>query len=101
MTNDERETFKRALDRWGTEAQVNMLHEEIGELLVALNKLWRTNGAEERGACRVHVVEEIEDVRIMLDQMLILMGATEHQADVERLTKVQRLRHRLGMPVLP
>ena len=101
MTNDERETFKRALDRWGTEAQVNMLHEEIGELLVALNKLWRTNGAEERGTCRVHVVEEIEDVRIMLDQMLILIGVTEKEAENQRRAKVQRLRTRLGRPVLP
>ena len=80
--------IKRAIETYGTEAQIGMLHEEMGELMVAINKCERAGYTAEAVA---HVCEEIADVQIMLDQMRIIFGPTE---DIEH-AKLLRLRERL------
>lgn len=69
--------YEKAIDLWGMEAQTNMVVEEIAEFLKALMKMWRThynlNGKsvtyEER---RKKLIEEMADVRIMLEQTQIM-----------------------------
>lgn len=58
----------KALKKWGLKAQETILTEEIGELLQAVSKYRRSNGAE---LSRENLAEEIADVRIMLTQMEI------------------------------
>lgn len=97
MTNDDRELFQSALDEWGAEAQVGMLHEEIGELLTVLNKIRRELSGASWSALRGNALEEIEDVRIMLDQMVVMFKSPdEHQADL-RNHKIGRLRDLIQM----
>ncbi|MCK9358066.1 MAG: hypothetical protein M0R22_13125 [Dehalococcoidia bacterium] len=98
MTKEERDTFQTALDEWGPEAQVGMLHEEMGELMTVLNKLRRESypGAS-WSALRGNALEEIEDVRIMLDQMAVMLKSDEaHQGEL-RQGKMQRLRELLRL----
>jgi hypothetical protein len=95
MTPEERETFVDAIRTWGPQAQVNMLHEEIGELMVALNKLAREKPGGGREMLSGRVTEEVEDVRIMLDQVLVIVEATDAEVRNWRDTKVERLRYRL------
>ena len=78
----------RAVKTYGNIAQIGMLHEEMGELMVAINKYKRAGYTDEAVA---HVREEIADVQIMLDQMRILFGPTE---EIEQ-AKLLRLRERL------
>ena len=81
--------YRRALAEWGKEAQIAMLHEEIGELLAALGKLRRGRVTHEA------LVDEIADVRIMLEQVEEIFelpsGLVEKVVD----RKIRRLRGRL------
>ena len=89
LTADEREVIlRRAIGIYGNIAQIGMLHEEMGELMVAINKCERAGYTDETEA---HVREEIADVQIMLDQMRIIFGPTE---EIEQ-AKLLRLRERL------
>lgn len=91
MTDTERALFRAALDLWGAEAQVGMLHEEIGELLMVVNKVCRESPGAAHLALRGNALEEIEDVRIMLDQMIVLLGSTDDHQDKLRDYKIERL----------
>lgn len=92
MTQEERDTFQSAIDEWGAVAQVGMLHEEMGELMVVLNKMARESPGASWSALRGNALEEVEDVRIMLDQMVVMLKSDdEHQAYL-REGKIERLR---------
>ena len=60
--------YREALRAWGPELQSLMLAEEIGELLQAWSKYRRGEGLA------LDVVEEIADVRIMLEQLEIMIA---------------------------
>ena len=78
---------QEALLAFGNEAQIDMLSEEVGELLSAINKY-------RRGRCaKKDVVTEIADVEIMLKQMELIFGWDE--VIEERQYKLNRLKERL------
>ena len=78
---------QEALLAFGNEAQIDMLCEEVGELLSAINKY-------RRGRCaKKDVVTEIADVEIMLKQMELIFGWDEVME--ERQYKLSRLKQRL------
>lgn len=85
---DEREVYKQALEKWGAEAQICMVFEEMAELQKELCKALR--GKENR----IEIAEEIADVEIMLAQMKILFGIEEGVERYKKL-KIQRLQERL------
>ena len=84
MTEREKEIFQKAVNLWGEQSQTLMLFEEMAELQKAILKYWRDVGSFG------DVVEEIADVRIMLDQIELMLGCS---ADVqyEREKKIKRL----------
>lgn len=97
MTNDERKLFSDALAQWGPDAQIGMLHEEMGELMVVLNKLRREPRGASWSALRGNALEEVEDVRVMLDQVVVLLNSNnEHQGEI-RAGKLARLRELIEM----
>lgn len=86
--NDEiLELYDKALNKWGHEAQLNMLFEECGELLSAIGKLKRGRND------KYDVITELADVSIMVEQMAILFGYDEYVA--EKARKLTRLKERL------
>ena len=89
--------LETALDRFGAKAQRRQTIEEMAELTQALCKLERVmespNCAERWNRAHDHVLEEVADVQIMLNQMQLLYGdCTEHETK-----KLERLAWRLGM----
>ena len=72
---------------FGAEGQIDMLHEEVGELLSALNKYKRGRASVEE------VVTEIADVQIMCEQMAFIFGSEAVAAEKER--KLIRLQQRI------
>ena len=52
--------YRQTIQRWGTEGQIDMFHEEVGELLSALNKYKRGRVPAKE------VITEIADVQIMI-----------------------------------
>lgn len=60
--------YSKALDKWGEQAQVQMMIEEMAELTKVLCKRQR----KINGCSTQEVIREIADVEIMLEQMKIL-----------------------------
>ena len=70
-----KEIYRKCIERWGEELQVGMLSEEIGELLIAVNKYRRkTTEDNKRNVC-----EELADVQIMMEQIEILFDLDSSQ----------------------
>lgn len=87
IKNTERDLAQSAVDTFGSASQVGMLHEEVGELLSALNKF-------ARGRCsREAVITEIADVQIMCEQMAVIFGYED--VDAERERKFMRLAEKI------
>ena len=86
---DEKEIYRQAIDKWGAEAQITMVFEEMAELQKELCKSLR--GKENR----IEIAEEMADVEIMLEQMKILYNA-ENLVESNKKYKLKRLADRVG-----
>ena len=80
--------LQRAVSKWGKEAQMKMVLEEMSELQKEICKMWR--GKDNRGA----IAEEVADVEIMLDQLKLMLDIP-YEVEQHRQNKLQRLRERL------
>jgi NTP pyrophosphatase (non-canonical NTP hydrolase) len=81
---DRIDLYKEALEKWGDEAQVNMLNEELGELITAVAQF-------RRGRTSHHdVMTELADVFIMVEQIATMMSYEDFEKELER--KLIRLR---------
>lgn len=81
------ELCSRALKRYGSKLQLDMLQEECGELVAAVNQYRRGRISTDE------LVSEMADVRVMLRQMAILFRAELPKIEAE---KYERLRQRLA-----
>lgn len=92
---DNRDLYSAAVDQWGSDLQIGMLHEEIGELLQALNKLRRhANGSNI--SMREDLAEELADVHIMLEQVSFMFNLDSDVVDW-KVKKLKRLADMLGV----
>ena len=95
---------REAKRRWGVDAQLFQTAEEVGELLVALNKWRRSNNLLQRpqatqGSFRnQEVLEEAADVLIMLCQVVEMFDADHQDFEAILDTKLRRLAETLGVP---
>ena len=83
----EQEILKKAVEKFGTEAQLRQLQEECAELIVAVNHYLRmkTNGMN-------NLMEEVVDVKIMIKQIECSFGSLgERIRDVYEEEKLKRL----------
>lgn len=62
---------EKCISHYGADAQVDMAIEEMSELTKALLKLRRAKHGETADA-RIAIIDELADVRIMVDQMELL-----------------------------
>ena len=82
--------FQRCIKKWGADLQKVVAMEECCELAKVISKQLR------RDASREEVLAEIADVRIMLDQMLVILGFDEEEENAVRRIKIKRLRGKVG-----
>ena len=82
---DREAVLRKAIDTYGEESQEKMMREEMSELTKELCKCFR--GEKDTG----HILEEIADVQIMLDQMKMIFGDTSEMEKV----KLERLERRM------
>lgn len=80
--------LQRAIAKYGKDAQMKMVLEEMSELQKEICKLWR--GKDNRDA----IAEEVADVEIMLDQLKLMLDIP-YQVEQHRQKKLQRLQERL------
>lgn len=81
--------YAKALIKWGLDAQLNMLQEECGELIVAINKLRRSKYRR-----KSYVAEEAVDVKILIEQVILGLKI-DKQTDKFMTFKLKRLARRL------
>ena len=86
--DNEQPICKSALNKWGKENQTRMMFEEMAELQKELCK--EARGEDNTDA----IAEEIADVKIMLEQMIILHGCKD-MVGMQMERKLQRLKKRL------
>lgn len=84
----ERQIYKQAIEKWGTDAQILMVFEEMSELQKELCKNWRGKDNAE------HIAEEIADVEIVLAQLKMIYGISGIVRQF-REEKLMRLEQRL------
>ena len=77
--------YERAIKKWGMVAQIDMMIEEAGELIVALQHFKRG-----RDGSLKEVIEEIIDTELMIEQGKLMFTYDEHWQDVRRM-KLERL----------
>lgn len=83
------DTYKQAIDTYGVRAQKLMAIEEMSELTKEICKDFRGK------LNREHLIEEMADVLIMLDQMLLMYKVSGEEVGLMRIKKVERLKERL------
>lgn len=89
MTEFTYRTLVRAIERYGCEAQLKMVLEEMSELQKEICKFWRGKDNKEQ------IADEVADVEIMLAQLKMIFGIeTEVKQHMQR--KVKRLAVRLA-----
>lgn len=73
MQEEHKKLINQSLLFWGRQAQFDQLHEELGELIAALNHY-------KRNRCELKdVAIEIADVLLMLDAIQIVLGIDENE----------------------
>ena len=91
--NDRLTAPKRAIEKWGKEAQIRQCMEECAELIQALNKYLRAEGSKDiylTEEVMVHARKEMADVSVMLDQMEEIFGDSwgEYLTATDHLVKL-------------
>ena len=87
----DKNTLQAAINRWGVASQLEMIEEECLELALALQKLKRLRGNKEEKMKAV--IDEIADVKIMIQQAELLFNKALINARVDY--KMNRLRERI------
>lgn len=97
-TKEEREAFDAAVRRWGPASQIDMCIEECSELVTAICHLRRDahSSSGDRGQQLRHVLLELADVSIVVDEVADVLGLTD-LLPAARAEKIRRLRVRLGL----
>jgi NTP pyrophosphatase (non-canonical NTP hydrolase) len=80
--------LKKAIDKYGEADQLNLLQEECGEVIVAINHYRRNRVSWE------DVLEEMADVRILIDEFAVI-GDNSKLLNEIRERKMARLEERL------
>lgn len=85
------DTIALAIEKYGIEAQSRVAMEECAELIQAINKCLRYPTAQSRS----RLIEEIADVRIMIDQLCHIYDISETDVGGVQIEKIERLRKKL------
>lgn len=96
------DAIKKIADTYGYDAQSRQLIEECAELTQAVNKVWRLEQVKNRTVtqdidlsfAKEHLVEELADVSIMVEQILYLLDCSR-DFEVEKAKKIKRQLERM------
>jgi len=95
MTEQQETILQKALNVYGIQSQTLMLAEECAEVVKAASKLVRNKNFKSSELINC-LVEEIADVRIMLNQMRIYYEIPDEQIDQVVAYKIGRLEKNLN-----
>lgn len=92
------EIIKKAIEVYGSDAQIELAIEEMSELTKALIKMNRFKRSKNGNATlrRINIAEEIADVEIMLAQLKIIYDCNQIVNSIKDL-KIERLEKKMQM----
>lgn len=99
---EDKNPIRYVADHYGYEAQSRQLIEEMAELTQAINKMWRIDATnrEKPNSDRVeaykHIIEEVADVEICLEQVKWLLNIDESVLDEWKVMKIERSINRMS-----
>lgn len=93
ITEKQKELILKSAEHWGLPSQFDQFHEEVGELIVAINHLKRNRGTIE------DVITEISDVRLMLKAIQTLLGITDEQCEKSETTQWKKWERQLNRSI--
>lgn len=82
-------TYNKAIELYGEKAQKLMAIEEMSELTKEICKDFRGK------LDREHLIEEMADVTITIDQMMLMYKISRFEIEQMRIKKMERLKERL------
>jgi NTP pyrophosphatase (non-canonical NTP hydrolase) len=88
------ETFRKSIEKYGSEAQIDMAIEEMSELTKALLKFRRFGWSENSSDYLENIYEEIADVKIMIRQLEMIYDcdfAVGQWIDKKVMRQIERL----------
>lgn len=83
------DTYKQAISAYGEKAQKLMAIEEMSELTKEICKDFRGK------LNREHLIEEMADVTITIDQLMMMYGISGDEIEQMRGRKIERLKERM------
>ena len=83
--------YKKAIKKWGIEAQIRMFFEEIAELTLEICH----TGRENKVTFTCDLINEFADVEIMLEQMAVAFNIPREKIYNKKKEKLVRLEERL------
>jgi len=89
--DQDRETFRAAVEAWGIDAQADMAEEEAAEFITASKHYARGKADVDE------LVDELADVRIIQEQLTEFIGRERVEQRIQE--KMDQLRERLGQSV--
>ena len=94
--SEEKAIYRKAIETFGADEQLNIAKEECAELIKALSKHHRVHTFESYDKRKVqravnNVLEELVDVEIMLDQIKMIYGFTDKRISEIKEFKLERL----------
>ena len=93
------EELKKIADYYGYEEQSEQLIEECAELIQAINKYRRAMNRgtiDERGIAIDHLIEELSDVEIMLEQIKYLLQIPLEEMQAMKFYKINRAKENIA-----
>lgn len=93
------EELKKIADYYGYEGQSEQLTEECAELIQAVSKLRRAmkrGTVEKRRIAIDHLIEEIADVEIMIEQVKYLLQIPEEEIQAMKIYKINRTKENIA-----
>lgn len=87
-----KEIYERAINKWGTELQLDMLAEECIECALAVHRYKRR-----KESSFTDLLAEMADVEIMLEQIktILCVGLDKYEFRTQKTKKIKRLKERI------
>jgi len=90
---EHKELYDEAFDKWGINAQLMVVFEELSELQFAICKsrrpsLYKTDEQKRQG-----IINEIADVYVMLGQLMVMYRILEIEVEDKYIEKINRLKN--------
>lgn len=92
MNSEQIDIMQRAITKYGAKAQTNKAVEELSELIRAIVR-YETKQSDQR---RLNLIEELADVKIMIEQIIMINMISQEAIQNDIKVKLNRLDYNLN-----